>query len=93
MPAINIVRYDPFDADEEAYVARHYDAGQRPELVAAFYARMREWWQGDRTSPQYEAVDARHYPDMAYAGRVGIYAMGQAIVRGLAQQYRETERA
>lgn len=88
-PCIGVVRHDPFDADEEAYVAQHYACGERGELIAAFYARMREWWRGQQESPQHEGVDARHFPDMAYAGRVGITAMGQAIIRGLIRQYHE----
>lgn len=84
---ISIVFYDPFDAAEEDYVAQHYPA-QCPALIARFYAAMREWRQGCRTSPRYEAVDAMYYPDMAYAGQVGVSAMGQAVIRSLIRQYR-----
>lgn len=89
MYTLNIVRYDPFDASEEAYIAANYADGERADLVTRFYEAMREFRKGDWAVPWSDAADARHYPDMAYAGaRAGIYSMGQLTIRGLMRQYR-----
>lgn len=90
MPTLNIVYYDPFNTDEEDYVAAHYLNGERCETIHTFYAAMREWRnKPDRIIPLYEAADARYYPDMAFAGvRAGIFAMGQLFIRNLIREYR-----
>lgn len=93
MPELNIVYYDPFNPDEEAYVAEHYCDGQRQDLIARFYEAMREWRIKRPPIPHYEASDMAHYPDMAYAGgRAGILAMGMMIIRNHQREYWRIER-
>lgn len=90
---LSIVFYDPFDPDEEAYVAEHYCCGQKREMIAEFYRAMRHWRSESRIVPFYEAADARLYPDMAYAGvRAGIFSMGQLLIRNLLREYRTSLR-
>lgn len=93
MPELNIVYYDPFNPDEEAYVTEHYCDGQRQDLIATFYQLMREWRIKRPPIPMYEAADMAHYPDMAYAGsRAGIFAWGMMIIRNHQREYWNIER-
>lgn len=88
---LHMAYYDPFDAAEEAYVARRWCEvlGKPEEQIAVFYAGMREWRMGDQSSPHYDAADSRHYPDMVQAGvRAGLTGYGAAVIRNLMREYR-----